>query len=300
VKVSLPADTDSPAAGQPTLSAPGQSPPAVAPFNAAAAKTHQQAWAEHLGVPVEMENSTGMKLALIPAGEFMMGSKEEERTVALAEAKSWSKGRVRTEGPQHKVKITKPFYLGKYEVTQTQWEAMMGNNPSEFQGPDNPVEQVSWNDVQKFLTKMNVAFEKKGMVFGLPTEAGWEYACRAGTTTSFYFGDNPALLKQHGWFSGNARATTHPVGQGKPNAWGLYDMHGNVEEWCSDWNRKTYYEVSPPVDPVGPPSGEHRVFRGGGFRDAPVCCRSAYRDYTYPNRQAAGRGFRLALIRPGE
>ena len=138
------------------------------------------------------------------------------------------------------------------------------------------------------------------MVFGLPTEAGWEYACRAGTTTPFYFGDNPAGLKQHGWFKGNARATTHPVGQGKPNAWRLYDMLGNVEEWCSDWNGKDFYAQSPPVDPVGPRTGEHRVFRGGSFREDPVCCRSAYRAYTKPDSRSGGRGFRLALIRPGK
>jgi len=253
---------------------------------------------------IDLPGGVKMEFVLIPPGEFVMGSPEAERALALEQAKAhndkWAIERIPTEGPQHKLKITKPFYLGKYEVTQAQWEAAMGNNPSQFNGPLNPVEKVSWEDVQQFLAKINAAFEKQGMLFGLPTEAGWEYACRAGTTTAFYFGDNPALLAQHGWFKDNSGGKTHPVGQGQPNAWGLYDMHGNVWEWCSDWYAKDFYAQSPPVDPVGPPTGSYRVYRGGGWHHHPERCRSAYRSCHSPGHRYHDLGFRLALVRLGK
>jgi formylglycine-generating enzyme required for sulfatase activity len=240
-----------------------------------------------------------MEFVLIPAGEFVMGSPEAEREAALAEEKDgWAKDRIPTEGPQHKVKISRPFYLGKYEVTQAQWQAVMGNNPSQFQGSMNPVEKVSWDEVQQFLAKLNAAFERKGMLFGLPTEAGWEYACRAGTTTAFCFGDNAALLNDYGWSNANAGGKTHPVGQGKPNAWGLFDMHGNVWEWCSDWHAKDYYAQSPPVDPVGPPGGSYRVSRGGAWSNAPGPCRAAFRYSDRPGFRGGHLGFRAALVVP--
>jgi formylglycine-generating enzyme required for sulfatase activity len=191
------------------------------------------------------------------------------------------------------VRITKPFYFGKYEVTQAQWEALLGNNPSNFKAPNNPVERVSWHDVQQFLAKMNLAFEKRGMLCRLPTEAEWEYACRAGTTTAFCFGNNPVLLAQYGWFKGNSGGKAHPVGQGKPNTWGLFDMHGNVWEWCSDWDGKDFYAHSPPVDPVGPPSGSYRVFRGGAWSHHPERCRSAFRGGYSPGSRNDDVGFRV-------
>jgi len=225
---------------------------------------------------VDLPGDVKMEFVLIPAGQFVMGS---------------------PDAPQHKVKISRPFYLGKYEVTQAQWEAVMGNNPSQFKDPSNPVEKVSWDDIQPFLAKLNVAFEKKRMLFGLPTEAGWEYACRAGTTTAFSFGDNPALLAQHGWFNGNSGGKTHPVGQGKPNAWGLYDMHGNVWEWCSDWHGADYYAKSPPNDPMGPTTGSCRVGRGGSWRHPPTNCGAAFRIKAPPGSRDSNLGFRLASVR---
>ncbi len=249
---------------------------------------------------IDLPGDVKMEFVLIPAGEFMMGSSEAQRQLALAEAErrkdGWLKGRIGLEGPQHKVKISQPFYLGKYEVTQAQWQAVMGNNPSKSKGSTNPVEQVSWEDIQQFLAKLNVAFEKKGMVFGLPTEAEWEYACRAGTTTAFSFADDPTLLSQYGWFTGNSGKKTHPVGQGKPNAWGLYDMHGNVWEWCSDW--LNWYGKSPRVDPAGPPGGLQRGQRGGSCNCSAMACRTAFRISGGLGARGRDLGFRLALAIP--
>ncbi len=251
---------------------------------------------------IDLSDKVKMEFVLIPAGELLMGSSDAERKQAMEQAKA-SKMRlgklvisaIPTEGPQHRVKITRPFYLGKYEVTQSQWETVMGNNPSEFKAPSNPLENVSWNDFQPFLAKLNMEFKKKGMLFGLPTEAGWEYACRAGTTTAYCFGDDPTMLAQYGWFKGNARRSTHAVGQKKPNAWGLYDMHGSVWEWCADWYAEAFYAYSPPVDPVGPQTGSKRVLRGGSRTSTMWFCRSTYR-YQPPRSRSRNRGFRLALV----
>jgi formylglycine-generating enzyme required for sulfatase activity len=277
-----------------------------------------------------------MEFVLIPAGEFVMGSSEAERQAALSEQTiGWARQGIPAEGPQHKVKISRPFYLGKYEVTQAQWQAVMGNNPSQFQGPMNPVEKVSWEDIQPFLVKLNalgVGWDKRSagpptagpgapseaggtrratgvrhgvpyhtgpMIFALPTEAQWEYACRAGTTTVFCFGDNAALLNEYGWSSANAGGKTHPVGQRKSNAWGLFDMHGNVWEWCADWFAGDYAQ-SPPVDPVGPPGGSQRVIRGGGWIFPPGNCRAAFRYSDPPGIRNSHRGFRAALIVPAD
>ncbi len=250
---------------------------------------------------VDFGGGVKMEFVLIPAGEFVMGSPEAERQEMLEAAKArnleWAIRMIPSEGPQHRVKISKPFYLGKYEVTQAQWQAVMSNNPSKFQDPMHPVEQVSWDDIQPFLAKLNMRFEKKEMRFGLPTEAQWEYACRAGTTTTFSFGDNPALFAQYGWYRDNSGGKTHPVGQRKPNAWGLYDMHGNVFEWCSDWYGKEYYRQSPAVDPTGPPTGSCRVFRGGCWRNLPQFARSAFRFAPLPSDRRYDLGFRVICTR---
>lgn len=158
-----------------------------------------------------------MEFVLIPAGSFTLGqanSREDEQ-------------------PLTRVTISRPFHLGKFEVTQKQWQAVMGANPSFYQGENRPVEQVSWNDCQAFVAKLNETIT--GFAFRLPTEAEWEYACRAGTTTEYSHGDGTANLAEYAWFTGNAQRTTHPVGELKPNPWGLHDIHGNVWEWVQDW-----------------------------------------------------------------
>ena len=228
-------------------------------------------------------NSIGMKLKLIEAGEFMMGSEKGQSQ----------------EKPVHKVKITKPFYIGVYEVTQAQYEKITGKNPSHFKGPNRPVETVSWNDAQLFCKKLS---EKEGVKYRLPTEAEWEYACRAGTKTEHYWGDE--MDGRYAWYSGNCERRTHDVGQKKPNAWGLYDMSGNVHEFCSDWFAMDYYDNSPEKDPQGPKDGTHRVLRGGswGFicpcRGGTCCllslCRSARRFGFTLDYALYYHGFRIA------
>ncbi len=253
---------------------------------------------------IDLPGGVKMEFVPIPAGEFMMGSSKAEFETALKEAKTkhsgLALGLIQAEVPQHDVKITRPFYLGKYEVTQQQWQAIMADNPSEFKEPDNPVERVNWNDCQEFLAKLNKKCATAGMRFTLPTEAQWEYACRAGTTTRYGFGDDEAKLGDYAWFSDNSEKKTHPVGQKIPNAWGLHDMHGNVWEWCADWFWEDYYKRSPTNDPTGP-SGSICAFRGGfrgGSRcDSTVGCRSAQRYISQPVSRYGNVGFRVLYSR---
>jgi serine/threonine-protein kinase len=214
-------------------------------------------------------NSIGMKLTLIPAGKFLMGSPETEA------------GRRVDEGPVHEVTISRPFYMGIHEVTQQQYEGVMGDNPAHFKksnggGPDNPVECVNWSDAVAFCRRLSEqpAEKSAGRSYRLPTEAEWEYACRAGTQTPYSF-SNPALFDRHAWFVGNSGAKTHPVGQREPNPWGLYDMYGNVWEWCSDYHAP--YKEGSAVDPRGATTGTHHIFRGGAWNDAASDSRSAHR-----------------------
>jgi formylglycine-generating enzyme required for sulfatase activity len=225
-------------------------------------------------------NSIGMKFTLIPAGEFYMGSEESV----------WEK-------PVHKVKIKNPFYLGTYPVTQTEWKAVMGDNPSNFKGDDLPVKQVSWDDVQNFIKKLN---EKEGTYkYRLPSEAEWEYACRAGTTTRYSFGDDESELDDYGWYGGGLGDETHPVGQKEPNSWGLYDMHGNVWEWVQDRWHSDYNGAPTDGSAWEGEDGASRVVRGGGWGSNAGGCRYADRDPDDPRGRGRDRdrdrdlGFRI-------
>jgi formylglycine-generating enzyme required for sulfatase activity len=225
-------------------------------------------------------NSIGMELVCIPPGEFMMGSPANEE------------GRNSGEGPQHRVKISKGFYMNVTEVTQAQWKTVMGNNPSYFKGDDLPVEMVSWDDAVEFCRRLS---QKEGKGYRLPTEAEWEYACRAGSTTRFCYGDSDTSLVDYAWYTNNSIGKTHPVGQKKPNAFGLYDMHGNVWECCSDWYDAGYYSQSPGDDPKGTSTGQYRVLRGGGWNHVASYCRVAYRYNDTPDNHNYFIGFRLVL-----
>jgi formylglycine-generating enzyme required for sulfatase activity len=281
-------------------------------FDADEAKRRQAQAAARLGLPVETEVALGagvkMELVLVPAGRFRMGSPAKEKDRSDDEKQHW-------------VTIPRPFYLGKHEVTQEQWEKMMGKSPSYFKGPKNPVEYISWDDCQEFLKKLNALCPSPlspapsmgaGLKpaptadgpgaqsrFRLPTEAEWEWACRAGTQTRFRSGDADESLAEYAWCSANAGNTAHPVGEKEPNAWGLSDMHGNVWEWCADWHGE--YESggwAPQRDPAGPPTGSDRVLRGGAL-SSPGECRSANRRGENPASRGFGIGFRLVLVPAG-
>jgi formylglycine-generating enzyme required for sulfatase activity len=223
------------------------------------------------------KNSVGMEFILVPPGKFEMGSPNRE----------WNRDK---DERHHKVMISKPFYIQSTEVTQAQWRAVMGDNPSYFDSCDRcPVERVSWDDCQEFILRLNQM--ERTIKYRLPTEAEWEYACRAGSVTRFSFGDDDSRLSEYGWNINNSGGQTHPVGRKEPNAWGLYDMHGNVWEWCQDWYRK--YRPFRATDPQGPSQGSNRVYRGGGWNDPSWDCRSAERG-SVPIQMNHTLGFRLA------
>ncbi|MBN2590021.1 MAG: SUMF1/EgtB/PvdO family nonheme iron enzyme [Sedimentisphaerales bacterium] len=225
-------------------------------------------------------NSIGMKLVYIPAGDFMMGDP------------TWEKDAIRpnqTQGPQHKVTISKGFWMGIYEVTQAQYKTVMKNNPSNFKGDDLPVEQVSWERATEFCKKLS---QKEGKTYRLPTEAEWEYACRAGTQTQYYFGEDDSLLEDYAWYGDNNNKT-HPVGQKKPNAFGLYDMHGNVWEWCLDTGSNNY-EGAPNDGSAWTTGGNtSRIFRGGAW--GVYSLTSTIRNWRSPDFRSDGVGFRVVL-----
>ena len=226
--------------------------------------------------------SQEVALRWCPAGTFMMGSPSNEE------------GRYDNE-VQHQVTLSQGFWMGEREVTQGLWQAVMGSNPSYFKGDNLPVEQVSWEDCQKFVKALNERHGQAGMRWALPTEAQWEYACRAGTMGPFA---GTWWLDDMGWYSGNSGGffskKTHPVGQKQPNAWGMNDMHGNVWEWCADWFGD--YPSGAVTDPTGPASGSRRVNRGGSWYDDARYCRSAYRGNSRPSDSYYDCGFRLACI----
>ena len=224
-------------------------------------------------------NSIGMPLVYVPAGEFLMGSSKERL-------------RSSDEGPRHAVTLTRGFWMGQCEVTQKQYQAVMGRNPSHFKGDTHPVDTVSWEDAQAFCRTLS---GMEGRVYRLPTEAQWEYACRGGSTYRFCFGDEDAELDQYAWYGDDrCGSTTHAVGGKRANAFGLYDMHGNVWEWCADWY-KEFYKDAGSVDPVGPANGAGRVIRGGAWDSLPVVCRSAYRFAIVPDGALNTFGFRVVL-----
>ncbi len=216
--------------------------------------------------------------AFIPAGTFEMGSK-----TGLGD-----------ERPVHSVTFTRAFYMLKTEVTQAEWRTVMGANPSHFSGCGDtcPVERVNWNEIEDFIAKLNEA--NPGAHYRLPTEAEWEYAARAGTTGDYGGTGN---LDEMGWHLDNSEEHTHPAAQKQPNAWGLYDMHGNVWEWTQDRYSGNYYSESPSEDPKGPSTGEMRVLRGGSWRDAANAHRSAFRNYGYQTPRSYGDGFRIVRSR---
>ena len=212
----------------------------------------------------------------IPAGSFMMGSDAPEAYP--------------DEQPVHEVRLSQSFYMGATEVTQAQWMAVMGTNPSQFEGAQRPVDNVGMHDIEQFLDALNGLMDCSGC-YRLPTEAEWEYAARAGSSTPYSFGSDVASLDLYAWFSGNANFTTHPVAQKQPNDWGLYDMHGNVYEWVQD--RYGPYDTDVITDPTGPSTGEAFVLRGGSWTDDAREQRLTYRDYYAPDHRHNFFGFRL-------
>ncbi|MBF0096973.1 MAG: formylglycine-generating enzyme family protein [Magnetococcales bacterium] len=240
--------------------------------------------------PVEMNktysNGFGMEFVPIPAGSFLMGADVHFDGMAAGD-----------ELPQHTVTISKPFLCGKYPVTQQQWVAVMGSNPSAAKGRTLPVERVSWEDAQAFVRTLN---EKENtQAYRLPSEAEWEYAARAGSVTNRPWGDGAEEIALYAWCGGpeNGVKSVRSVGRLKPNAWGLYDMLGNAHEWCLDWYGAAYYGDSPVLDPKGPAEGSTRVLRGGSWNNAEGRIRSAYRFNLAPDSQFSNVGFRVVMVR---
>ena len=216
-----------------------------------------------------------MVLNKITAGSFLMGSYE-----GIGDE---------DELPVREISITSDFYMGIYEVTQAQWEAVMGNNPSSFKGSDLPVETVSWEDAVEFCDKLS---KLSGYDVSLPTEAQWEYACRAGAATRWFFGDDETLYGTYG--ETNVDAKTYSVGSFEPNPNGLYDMYGNVMEWCLDYYSSEYL-ADDLENPIGPKNGEAKVSRGGGWGGSPDTCRSGYRNACGADNATDGIGFRIVI-----
>jgi formylglycine-generating enzyme required for sulfatase activity len=257
-------------------------------------------------------NSVGIKLVPIAAGEFTMGASADE--IERFKAQMWS-----VEGPQHRVKITKPFWMAAEPVTVGQFrqfvratsyrpegsnaDAQSWHKPGFIQTDEHTVVYVSWNDAVAFCNWLNTKKEEQGRKYRLPTEAEWEYCCRAGSTTLYYFGDDPGQLGKYAWFAGNANNASHPVGQLKPNAWGLHDMHGNVWQWTADWYAADYYKNSPKEDPLGPSPTKGpglkpaKVLRGGSYWAEAASCRSASRKERQADYSTPHSGFRVVCER---
>ena len=311
--------------GQVAVIPPGkkdQPDSAIAPFDAKQAKVHQAAWAEHLGVEVETNNSIGMKFRVIPPGEFLMGSNEEDVAKLSVDAKQQKAliVQIMTESPQHRVTLTKPFGMSIHEVTRGQFRQFVeangyktdaekdgkggsgfkdgkhGHSP-EFlwntqlgfdteQTDEHPVLNVSWNDAVAFCEWLS---RKEGVTYRLPTEAEWEFVCRDGSLARFSFGNEESKLGDYTWYGNQGGRGTKPVGQKLSNSLGLFDLHGNVWEWCQDWDGP--YTITA-VDPVGPSQGSDRLLRGGSFNLGPSHVRSANRLSFPPSKRTVFVGFR--------
>lgn len=299
-------------------------PPAAAPFPADQARRLQEHWAKHLEIQVESINSIGITMILIPPGDFLMGSTQEQYEEALRGATNPNRAEVfAREMPAHRVRITQPFQLGRTSVTVAQFRAFVGatgyvteterdgrggfgmidrkwvrdpkytweTGPGFEQSDEDPVVNVSWHDAAAFCQWLS---EKEGATYRLPTEAEWEYACRAGSAALWYSGDDPAALVDYAWFDPNSDWHTHPVGTKKPNAFGLYDMTGNARNWCADWFEESYYAKSPLEDPPGATSGTRRLVRGAAVHAKAEFLRSAMRYADPPEHRMGQLGFRVA------
>ena len=300
---------------QPTGATAGLSgsapPPAKAPFDAKTARSQQVAWAKYLGVKVETPNSVGMTMILLPPGEFMMGSTDEQVEAALKVADPQAKDRIqKSERPQHRVVITKPFRMSATEITVGQFKKFSATgyqseaekkakdtkvptylDPGYAVTADSPAAVITWNDAVAYCQWLS-AQEK--VTYRLPTEAEWEYAGRAGTTTQYSFGDDVALLDQYGWHRKNASSKSHPVGTKLSNGFGLFDVHGNLQEWCGDYFDEKWYAKSSLNDPKGSAAGSNRVIRGGLWNNDASYCRSASRNNVTPSTLNYTIGFRVA------
>ena len=251
---------------------------------------------------VDFGEGVKLEMVLVPEGKFKMGFTKKGLAELKVEIQEYFKKEIKQElvkkdldavdvviswqGKQHEVTLTKPYYMGKYEVTQEQYEAVMGKNPSTVKEAKQPVTDVSWNDCQEFIKKLNA---KTDGGYRLPTESEWEYACRAGTTTAYSFGDKITPKDANYYDSKIGKPVA--VGSYKPNAFGLFDMHGNVWEWCEDWHGEYPFAVT---DPKGPATGENRVLRGGSFSIGASAARSSYRGRFTPTDRVYSLGFRLA------
>ena len=222
----------------------------------------------------ETKQNVSIEMIHVRGGTFKMGGKGND-----------------TEKPIHTVTLG-DFYIGKFQITQTQWVQVMGSNPSKFSGDNLPVEQVSWNDIQEFIVKLN---SMTGRKYRLPTEAEWEYAARGGINSKSYTYAGSNNIDDVAWYKNNSGNKPHPVGTKSPNELGVYDMSGNLWEWVNDWYGTEYYKVSPTINPTGPPSGSDRVFRGGGWCYDAEYCRVSYRYGNKPDNKRNILGFRLAL-----
>lgn len=236
---------------------------------------------DHRNFTEDLGNGVKLEMIAIPGGSFQMGSEDYSDTK-----------------PVNKVTLS-PFHIGKFQVTQAQWKAVMGYNPSYFKGDTLPVEQVSWDDAVEFCERLS---RQTGRIYRLPTEAEWEYACLAGSTRKYCFGDNEAKLKNYAWFDENSSNKTHPVGEKLANNWGLHDMHGNVWEWCLDWYDKNYYaklsKKGKAVNPNGPTNGDYRSLRGGSWFDDLLVTRAVCRNDFLAAARDAIAGFRVVAARP--